>query len=332
MVKNYIQFIRHFFIFLIILTIPIFAWTTPANISNTDSLSANPAVCQDKRGWLHVVWEDKTPGNYDIYYTFYNGTAWADTQNVSHNSNTCWRPDVAVDTLNRVHIVWGDYTTGRIMWTMYDGNTWSIPASISDEVPYSCHGPELDVSPVTNYVHCVWHDLGVVDIWHSFYDGNSWSIPGNVSDDPNDSGWPDVAVDSLGRIYVVWQDCPGPSDSTEIFYSRFDSISWTSPVNVSRTVGGSVDPRIAIDMDNNPRVVWEERKNGYSVYYTYFDGVDWVNPIRIDSSIAITPDIAIDKENKSYITWVKTNIEEIFNVVFLDWIHPIHPIKVGIIH
>ncbi|MCK4321754.1 T9SS type A sorting domain-containing protein [candidate division WOR-3 bacterium] len=288
------------------------------NISNTDSLSSRPAICMDRRGWLHVVWEDRTPGNYDIYYTFYNGTSWADTQNVSHGS-TCWRPDVATDTLNNVHVVWGDYDIGKIMWTMFDGSSWTTPVSISDEVPYSCHGPELDVSPVTNYVHCVWHDLGVVDIWHSFYDGNSWSTPENVSDDPNDSGWPDVAVDSLGRIQVVWQDCPGPSDSTEIFYSRFDSVSWTSPVNASRTVGGSVDPRIAIDMDNNPRVVWEERKNGYSVYYTYFNGTKWVNSVLVDADVSRTPNITVNKGNTAYIVWRHFNGgDNIFIVKYID--------------
>ncbi|MBE9511051.1 MAG: T9SS type A sorting domain-containing protein, partial [Bacteroidetes bacterium] len=104
----------------------------------------------------------------------------------------------------------------------------------------------------------------------------------------------------------------------EVFYSRFDSISWTPPVNASRIVGGSVDPRIATDSNNNPRVVWEERKGGYSVYYTYFDGTDWVNAIKVDSFNAITPDITIDKENKSYIAWVKTDLEEIFNAIYID--------------
>lgn len=296
---------RNVFSVLPILLFPfqISTWTIPINISNTNELSTYPAMCQDKRGWLHVVWEDRTHGNYDIYYTFYNGTSWADTLNVSHGL-TCWRPDVAVDTLNNVHVVWGDYDIGKIMWTMFDGSSWTTPVSISDDVPYFCVAPELDVSTVTNYVHCVWHNLGAADIWHSYYNGSVWSVPENITNDANDDAWADVAVDLLGRIHLVWMDYGnGSMDSIEIFYSRFDSISWTPPVNASRTVGGSVNPRIAIDNNNNPRVVWEERENGYSVYYTYFDGIEWVNPVLVDVDYSSKPNISVGGLDFPHIVW-----------------------------
>ncbi|MCK4321757.1 T9SS type A sorting domain-containing protein [candidate division WOR-3 bacterium] len=323
-----IQF-RNVFSILPILLFPfqISAWTTPVNISKTDSSSGRPAICMDKRGWPHCVWEERQPGNYDIYYSFYNGTSWADTLNVSHGL-TCWRPDVAADTLNNVHVVWGDYDIGKIMWTMYDGNSWSTPVSISDSVPYSCQGPELDVSPITNYVHCVWHNLGVVDIWHSFYNGDSWSTPENVSNDPQDSAWPDVAVDSIGRIHLVWMDYKGGNDSIEIHYSRFDSISWTTPTNVSRIIGNSCDPRIAIDRDDNPRIVWEERSGGagYEVHYTYFNGIEWMNPVLLDTDFSSKPDLSIDRDNRVHIVWKHTNgVNDIFYTVYNDTVQEFPP-------
>jgi len=303
----------------------IFAWTTPLNISNTEGRSKYPAMCQDRRGWLHVVFEDDTQDENDIYYVYYNGFIWSDTLNISHDSTTSWRPDVTVDTLNRVHIVWGNSYTGRIMWTMYDTGGWSTPVSISDLVPYSCHGPELDVSLVSNYVHCVWHNLGDAEIWHAYYNGSVWSIPENVTQDSKDDAWVDVAVDLLGRVHLVWMDYgSGSMDSIEIFYSRFDSISWTPPVNASRIIGGSGNPRISIGNNNNPRIVWEERKGGYSVYYTYFDGVDWVNPVLVDVDHSATPDIAVDFNNHSQIVWRYVNdynnIDEIYYTVFNDTI------------
>jgi len=298
----------------------IFAWTDPVNISNTEGRSKYPAMCQDERGWLHVVFEDNTQDENDIYYVYYNGLVWSDTLNVSHDSTTSWRPDVAVDTLNRVHIVWGNSYTGRIMWTMYDTGGWSTPVSISDSVPYACQGQELDVSPLTNNVHCVWHNLGDAEIWHAYYNGSVWSIPENVTQDSNDDAWVDVAVDLLGRVHLVWMDYgSGSMDSIEIFYSRFDSISWTPPVNASRTVGASVDPRITTDNDNNPRVVWEERKNGYSVYYTYFDGVDWANPMLVDVDFSSKPDISVDEEDYSHILWKHKNADnDIYYAVYQD--------------
>lgn len=309
-----IQF-RNVFSVLPILLLPfqISAWTIPINISNTDSISNSPALCQDRRGWLHAVWEDRTPGNYDIYYIFYDGNTWADTYNVSHG-RTCWEPDVAADTFNNIHVVWGDYDTGRIMWTMYDGSSWSTPVSISDSVPYSCVAPELDVSPVTNYVHCVWHNLGAANIWYSYYNGTSWSIPENVSDDPDDSAWPDIAVDRMNRKHLVWMDY----NTYDIFYSRKDSNSWSSPENISNLPGQSCAPRIEIDAYNYPRVVWEERHFGYHTYFSYYDGTDWMNPVYVDSIDTHYPDIAIGKDNSIHIVYGYDY--EIYHVIYEDTI------------
>ncbi|MCK4420643.1 hypothetical protein KAW48_02510, partial [candidate division WOR-3 bacterium] len=320
--KNGKLLVFYFLLFPIIL----FAWTDPENISNTDSLSSRPAMCMDKRNWLHVVWEDRTPGNYDIYYAYYNGTSWADTQNVSHGL-TCWRPDVAVDTLNNVHVVWGDYDIGKIMWTMFDGNSWTTPTSISDDVPYSCQGPEMDVSLVTNYVHCVWHNLGAADIWHSFYNGNTWSIPENVSNDADDSAWPDVVVDSLGRIHLIWMDY----GSYDIFYSRNDSISWSSPENISNLSGQSCQPRIDVDTDNNPRVVWEERHNGQKVYYTYYNGNEWINPILVYGvDPSCVPDISVDNQNRAHIIYFHgSGMGDIYYTVYNDTVQELPPENVS---
>ncbi|MCK4528922.1 T9SS type A sorting domain-containing protein [candidate division WOR-3 bacterium] len=299
--------------FFLLFPIFLFAWTTPINISNTDSISNCPALYQDKRGWIHIVWEDRTPGNYDIYYTFYDGNVWADTLNVSHGY-TCWRPDVAADTLNNIHVVWGDYDTGKIMWTMHDGNSWSTPVSLSDSVPYSCHGPELDISLITNYIHCVWHNLGAADIWYSYYNGTSWSIPENVSDDPDDSAWPDIAVDRMDRKHLVWTDY----NTFDIFYSRNDSNSWSYPENISNLPGQSCDTRIEIDTYNYPRVVWEERYFGYHTYFSYFNGTDWINPVYVDSIDTHHPDIAVGKDNRIYIVY--SYDYEIYYVVYEDTI------------
>ncbi|MCK4420536.1 T9SS type A sorting domain-containing protein, partial [candidate division WOR-3 bacterium] len=166
------------------------------------------------------------------------------------------------------------------------------------------------------------------EIWHKYYDGNNWSAVENVSDDGVASAWADVAVDSLGRIHLVWMDyaAGGVMDSIEIFYSRFDSISWTPPVNASRIVGGSVAPRVAIDRDNNPRAVWEERKGGYKVYYTYYDGIDWVNPVLVDTDASFTPDISVDKDNRVHIVWKhKNGVNDIFYTVYNDTIPEFPP-------
>ncbi len=313
----------------------ILSWTTPINISNTDSMSTHPALCMDKRGWLHCVWEEKVDGSIgahginDIYYTRYNGSTWSTPINVSNDSFASWDPDVAVDTLNRIHIVWGNYETGKIMWTMFEGDTWTTPVSISDAVPYGCVAPELAVNPLNNYVHCVWHDMGSAttecEIWHTYFDGDTWSIPENVTNDPSRSIWPDVAVDSLGKIHLVWEDgYSSQHNGAHIYYTRYENGSWLPFVDISPNCIGTVNPRIAIDRNNNPRVVWEERGGsaGYEVYYTYFDGIEWVNPVLVDTNISIKPVLTVDKDNRSHIAWGYANetydTSDVFYTAYTD--------------
>lgn len=43
-------------------------WTAPVNVSQSTVGSAAPSLTCDKRGAVHLVWMDNTPGNFDIYY------------------------------------------------------------------------------------------------------------------------------------------------------------------------------------------------------------------------------------------------------------------------
>ncbi len=292
-------------------------WTTPINISNTDSMSTSPMIIMDRRGYLHCVWDDRTPGNYDIFYTFYNGTTWAEPQNISSDSHTSWGPDVGVDTMNRIHIAWGDNTTGEIMWSMFEGDTWRTPVAIS--LTGFCESPRLAVDYLNNEVHCVWHDLSGGDIWHAFFNGDTWSIPEDVSNDSAVSAWPDIAIDSLGRVHVVWMDY----ETYDIFYSQFDGDSWSASENISNLSGQSCAPRIDIDSGNNPWVVWEERSSGYNIYYTYFDGAGWVSPVLVETIDAQEPDIDVGRDGMVHMVY--SYDYEIYHVVYRDTIQVLQP-------
>ena len=310
--------------FLLVSSFILSGWSVPVNISNSAPNSNFPAICSDRRGWLHVVWEENVGsvwGLNDIYYACRVDSVWTLPLNVSNDSFASWGPDVAVDTLNRVHVVWFNYETGKIMWTMCEDGVWTTPVSISDSVPYACQGCRVAVNPLDNAVHCVWHDLGSdtkdADVWHTYFDGEKWSIPENVTHDPSRSIWPDVAVDSLGRIHLVWEDClSSQHDGAHIYYTRYENGVWLPFEDISPNCEGTVDPRIAIDRDNNPHVVWEERENGYWVYYTYFDGSQWVEPILVGEHISHTPTVAVDEVNKAHITWSYTPNESLHIVAY----------------
>jgi len=43
-------------------------WTPAKRLTWTSGTSSVPAVATDSNGAVHIVWEDHTPGNSEIYY------------------------------------------------------------------------------------------------------------------------------------------------------------------------------------------------------------------------------------------------------------------------
>ncbi|MEW6189268.1 MAG: S-layer homology domain-containing protein, partial [Actinomycetota bacterium] len=48
------------------------SWSSVVNLSNNSGRSENPSIVADAGANPHVVWQDSTPGNWDIYYTRLN--------------------------------------------------------------------------------------------------------------------------------------------------------------------------------------------------------------------------------------------------------------------
>ena len=139
------------------------------------------------------------------------------------------------------------------------------------------------------------------EIWYKYYNGTSWSSVENVSNDDDDSAYPDIAIDSLGRLHVVWEDF----ETDDVFYRVKDSSGWCPVVHLEPHISTySCDPRIAVDQNNNPHIVWEERTSPGYVIYTYFDGSGW-NIIKVDSGEVGWPVIAMDMYDRAHIIYFK---------------------------
>jgi Neuraminidase (sialidase) len=80
-------------------------------------------------GNVHVVWQDETPGNHDIYYkrSVNNGGTWGRNKRLTRNSGASSIPAIAVLGGN-VHLVWVDDTSGeyKIFYrrSTDNGTTW----------------------------------------------------------------------------------------------------------------------------------------------------------------------------------------------------------------
>jgi len=301
------------YFFILIFPKILFAWTTPVNISNTTGHSNYAALAVDRYGHIHVVWTDDTSGNNEILYCFFDGESWHTPVNISNDSTGSWNPKLACDTLGNPHVVWVDWGVeegkGVPFYCHYDGVAWSTPISLSEILPHcsSLGGIDIDID-VSNDVHIVWSDnsIGNFEVYHSVYNGTSWSTPTNISDNKWDSSWSRMVIDSSGHPNVVWKNYAdwGNPDSVEVFYSKYKGGSWSAPINISHLTGQSCKPKIALDSQDRPHVVWEERHGRYRVYYTHYDGSNWTVPYKLSGQTnSYGPALAIDSEDKAHVVW-----------------------------
>lgn len=124
-------------------------------------------------------------------------------------------------------------------------------------------------------VHAVWHDDGDGGRRQLFYasyePGVGWSEAEMIVSDAFGASNPDIAIDSLGTVYVVFET--HQSDFTDIGVIHKGEQGWSEPYLIASDVGDSLNPRIAIDTANNVHVVWEDNRHVHpEIYYCYRRG------------------------------------------------------------
>lgn len=188
--------------------------------------STVPAVAVDSTNHIHVVWEDDTPGNLEIFYIMSTdgGTSWTTTTRLTNNSGVSEHPSIAVDSNNHIHVVWEDWTPGDgeiyykkstdagATWVSTKRLTWNSGTTVR---------PALAVDSNSG-VHVVWQDSSPLN-YEIFYrrstdGGTSWDGVKRLTWNSGTSGSPSIVVDTDTHINVVWGDStPG---HYEIFYKK----------------------------------------------------------------------------------------------------------------
>jgi hypothetical protein len=75
-------------------------WTTAQRLTWTSEVSYNAAIAVDSNDAIHVVWEDYTPGDGEIYYkkSTDGGTAWSAAQRLTWTLGNSESPAMAIDS------------------------------------------------------------------------------------------------------------------------------------------------------------------------------------------------------------------------------------------
>ncbi len=138
---------------------------------------------------------------------------------------------------------------------------------------------------------------------------------------------PQMCVNSLGNVYVMWSDDRASTGTGSTALTTDKPVLWMNrslefgeegtwlpaPARINQGDGNIAAPRMICD-DNGAYVVWQDDRDGElrnpNVYFQRSsDGETWlaedvrISPDPEGDTLSINPDIAIDQSGTLYVTW-----------------------------
>lgn len=310
----------------------------------------HPSLALDGEGHPVVTWRNTTTAGDKIFVKRYNGNAWVEVGAGSASGggigNAGSDPSLAIDIEGRPVVAW--IGSGEVYLKRFDGNEWvEVGAGSASGGGISNTGSVTDPSlaidgegrPVVAWVAN--YPSENEEIYVKRYDGNAWvevgavsASGGGISSDPGNSNHPSLALDDEGRPVVAWEN--ERRGNYGIYVKRYDGNNWvavgsgsTDGVGIGNDTGFSELPKLALDGDGRPVVMWAwmGQTSGYpaAIYVKRFDGNAWVDVGSGSSCLGLGyPSLALDGEDQPVIAWqdVMSGNSEIYVERFdgNDWV------------
>jgi len=277
------------------------------------TIGTNSAMDPQAKTWPTTT--DTPTGDYTIIINI-NDVDNADTRTVTvqalveqvqvSDAEGGYEPDIALSSTGEtIYVAFADDYVGiDFAKSTNDGASFNLKDQVStggEDAAVAAYGE--------NNVYVVWYEDYNVYYARSTNGGDSFETAVPVSDAGgmlNPCENPDIAVDSNGVIYVVWDYDTG-TDYTISIDKSTNGTTFDTDVRVDDdTVTVVKNPSIAIDSSNNILVAWQGGDHVYFANSTN-DGATFSTPVPVDDSTigAYDPSIVVDPmdSSKIHVAW-----------------------------
>jgi len=291
-------------------------WQGTKRLTWNSGESYSPAIAVGPNNHIHVVWDDVTPGNREIYYkrSTNGGTTWTTKRMTYSVANTVYS-NIAVDSNNHIHVVWIDATP--LNWEIFyrestdGGDTWNGAKRLTWNAGNSYY-PSVAVNS-SSRVNVVWSDNtpGNYEIYYkrSTDGGATWPGTKRLTWNIGGSFHPTIAVNSTNNIHVTWNDDSYDSNN-EIYYKRSidGGATWLKYKRLTQNAGDSRSPVIAMGSSNAIHIVWyDETFIIPEIFYrrSTDGGKTWDSVRRLtwNAGNSEYPVIAVDTSSRIHVAW-----------------------------
>jgi predicted enzyme related to lactoylglutathione lyase len=192
--------------------------------------------------------------------------------------------------------------------------TWEGAEIINDSggLTYGYHQVSVDSNGNAFAVWMQQDGNNINSIYANRYDSGSatWGDVWLINAGNNNAGVPQVAADSNGNAFVVWEQLDGTS--LNIYANRYDSGSatWEGAEIIDAGDNGAAIPQVAVDSNGNAFVVWAQYDGAYdNIYANRYDSgsATWEGAEIIDAGDngAAIPQVAVDSNGTAFVVWAQ---------------------------
>ena len=239
------------------------SWSSPTNVSLSDSNVSLPELVVDSVGDVTAVWEQYNSTNYSIKTATRSfGGTWSAPQDLSAVGISSYSPQIAIDGSGKVTALWTANSNSSTVVQSSSrtlGGTWTALAVEAGLV--SNFGlMELVSDSLGNLTVLGSDNSGLNTILRSSSKpvGGQWSSSVSLSDPAKRAEWARMVIDQSGNVTAVWQWGPGFGAGQKVLQSatRSSGGSWSSSTNVSAESSQTVYPSLWIGESGQVLTAW----------------------------------------------------------------------------
>lgn len=316
-------------------------WTSPVNISNSSSRSLHADLAVVGEEHPLAVWVEFTLLSSNIYYAAKTDAGWSTPQPVASN----WlvsAPELAVHE-GVAYLAWPADTDFDFYADTIFLSTWDPSSAWSTPEPIPLNTGTLDYVSMTfdtqGRLHLAWDgnvsgapsDHQQYQIYYSIYDEGTWTTPVNVSQTPEYSFWPSLAVDTAGRVHLIWLEGEtglgqGVVMFDHLLYQRLEDDTWLPQPIQFPLQQGAIFPRAYADAAGRVHLIWSNNISEspsfyhFRLHYVRWDGNDLYGPAQVSQALSNRghgrADLAVDSSGDVHIVWNGGDEEEVSQLYY----------------
>jgi hypothetical protein len=309
------------------------SWGGPINVSNSNTESGPPALTIDPSGKAHLIWvEENLNSDNSLMYSYWLDDFWTTPNDIVIDNylDTFSVPNLISDSRGYLHIsFWanGIAYSNAFAPEAVSASAWKqvevlVPYANLMTIPHMALGPNDSLHII--YGVKLGSYSGIYYIQSIDY-GDTWSQPQPVYINPLANklvDQPKIAVDSRGKVHVIWVEANYPDTFPPAgirYSSSIDSNNWSEPLSLGD--GPYQDAALLTKDDQEIHIVWNGTSEDRFKFHRYSKdaGRSWLPYWRNQEvgGLQGRPALVMDSMGRLY--WLQ--VGSAYNIDGADWLY-----------